>query len=147
MATLKTHATAAGVDAFLAAVTNETRRDDTRVVVDMMSRITGRPPVMWGDSMIGFDRYHYRYDSGHEGEYFITGVAPRKTALTVYIMPGFGTYGALMDRLGKYKTGKSCLYINKLADIDLGVLEDLIGSSVVEMRARYPDKVDDGKKS
>lgn len=140
MAANKTQANDASVEAFLAAVTNETRRSDTRVIVDMMAHITGCPPVMWGASIIGFDRYHYRYDSGREGEHLITGVAPRKTALTVYIMPGFGAYGALMDRLGKYKTGKSCLYVNTLADIDLAVLEELIGSSVAEMRARYPDK-------
>ena len=138
MAANKTQATSASVETFLTAVTNETRRNDTRVVVDMMSRITGCPPVMWGDSIIGFDRYHY--DSGREGEHLITGVAPRKAALTVYIMPGFSAYGALMDKLGTYKTGKSCLYINSLAEIDLAVLEELIGSSVAEMRTRYPDQ-------
>ena len=134
----KTKQTDASVDAHLLTVENEKRRADTIVVKDMMTRITGLKPAMWGDSLIGFGTYHYKYKSGREGDWPITAVAARKQVLTVYIMPGFGNYGDLMDRLGKYKTSVSCLYIKKLEDVDLAVLEDLIARSVADMRKRYP---------
>ena len=138
MATLKTQANDADVGAFLDAVEHETRRSDARVLLDMMTRVTGCEPVMWGPSIVGFDQYQYRYDSGREGDFFITGFSPRKSAMTVYIMPGFSEYADLMTKLGKHKTGRSCLYINKLADVDLGVLEELVRQSVDTMRAKYP---------
>ena len=137
MVELKTRETDAGVDAFLDGVANDKRRQDARVVLDMMARITGWPPKMWGDSIVGFGSYRYRYASGHGGVSFITGFSPRKQALTVYIMQGFSRYDALMSRLGKYKIGKSCLYVNKLEDIDLAVLEELIRLSVAFMQEKY----------
>ena len=88
---------------------------------------------MWGPSIVGFGEYHYKYESGRKGDFLITGFSPRKKALTVYILPGFQRYDALMGKLGKFKTGKSCLYINKLDDVDLSVLEELVGSSVEYM--------------
>ena len=137
MATLKTQPTDASVDDFLGSVAHERRRRDSLVVLDMMRRITKLEPVMWGASIVGFGSYHYKYDSGREGDYLITGFSPRKQALTVYIMPGFGAYDGLMRKLGKYKTGRSCLYINTLEDIDLAVLEELIRLSFDHMQRKY----------
>ena len=133
----KTRPTSAGVDAFLDAVDNDRRRQDARTVKGLMERITGWEPKMWGPSIVGFGEYHYRYDSGREGDFLITGFSPRKKALTIYIMPGFTRYDALMGRLGKFTTGRSCLYINKLDDVDLSVLEELIASSVDHMVEKY----------
>lgn len=135
----KTKQTEASVADHLAAVANERRRNDATTVMEMMTRITGLEPKMWGTSMIGFGTYHYKYKTGREGDWPITAVAARKQALSVYIMPGFGDYQDLMDKLGKYKTGVSCLYINKLADIDPAVLVALITRSVADMRKRYSD--------
>ncbi|MCY4477909.1 MAG: DUF1801 domain-containing protein [Gammaproteobacteria bacterium] len=133
----KTAPNDASVDAFLESVDNERRREDARTVTAMMKRITGWEPTMWGPSIVGFGEYHYRYDSGREGDFLITGFSPRKNALTIYIMPGFTRHDALMKKLGKHKTGRSCLYINKLDDVDLSVLEELIGSSVNYMVEKY----------
>ncbi len=127
----------ASVDSFLDAVENERRRSDARTVKAMMERITGWEPKMWGPSIVGFGEYHYRYDSGREGDFLITGFSPRKKALTIYIMPGFTHYDALMGKLGKFKTGRSCLYINRLDDVDLSILEELIASSVNHMVEKY----------
>ncbi len=138
MAEMKTQPTEASVAAFLDGVESERRRQDAETLLDLMGRITGEAPVMWGPSIVGFGRYHYRYESGREGDFFLTGFSPRKSATTVYIMPGFSAYDDLMGRLGKHKIGRSCLYINKLADIDLEVLERLVAASVVWMRQRYP---------
>ena len=137
MADMKTTRNDASVDAFLAGVDNEKRRDDCRTVIAIMQRVTDEDPVMWGPSIVGFGSYHYKYDSGREGDFFLTGVAPRKQALTVYIMPGFNSYDGLMTKLGKHKTGRSCLYIKKLEDVDLTVLEELITKSVTWMRDKY----------
>ena len=134
MTELKTRMTDASADAFLDSVENERRRADTRTVMAIMERVTGETPKMWGDSLIGFGHYHYRYASGREADWFVTGVSPRKQALTVYIMSGFDAYPDLMARLGKYRTGKSCLYINRLDDVDLATLEALIRLSVAAMR-------------
>ena len=133
---LKTKVSDASVDEYLETVTDEKRRTDTQAVKDMMQRVTGHEPKLWGTSIIGFDRYHYKTVSRREGEWPITGVAARKQALTVYIMPGFGHYGDLLDKLGKYKTGSSCLYIKRLEDIDEKVLEKLITESIKTMRKR-----------
>lgn len=139
---LKTKQTEDSVQTHLAAVANEKRRADAETVMAMMARITGLDAKLWGESLIGFGSYHYKYKSGQEGDWPITAVAARKQALSVYIMPGFKSYGDLMEKLGTYKTGVSCLYIKKLEDIDLTVLEKLIGRSVADMRRMYPD--DDG---
>lgn len=129
MAELKTQKHSGDVDAFLEGVEPVKRRDDSRVVLHMMKRATGEEPSMWGPSIVGFGSYNYKYESGREGEWFRIGFSPRKNALTLYIMPGFPTYNDLMGKLGKYKTGKSCLYINKLEDVDHEVLEELMRHS------------------
>lgn len=103
----------------------------------MMRRATGKRAKMWGSSIVGYGAYHYKYASGREGDWAITGFSPRKQNLVVYIMPGFDKFPALMKKLGKYKTGKSCLYLNKLDDVDQNVLEKLIAESVKVMRKRY----------
>lgn len=137
----KTVETDGDVDAFLDGVEDETRRRDCRQVLAMMKRVTGKEPKMWGDSIVGFDRYHYKYDSGREGDFFITGFSPRKAALTIYIMPGYGMVEKKdMKALGKVRTGKSCLYVNRLADIDVDLLETIVAKSVAWMRAKYPQR-------
>lgn len=138
MAEPKTRPGTQSVTAFLNAVTDDQKRKDSKVVAAMMRKATGCRAVLWGGSIVGFDRYHYRYDSGREGEWPLVGFAPRKQALTIYIMPGFSDYTALLAKLGKHKTSKSCLSIKQLADVDPGVLEALIEASVVEMRKRHP---------
>jgi hypothetical protein len=132
----KTKQTDASVEAFLTAVVNEKRRDDCRAVMEIMTEITGEEPKMWGSSLIGFGSYHYKYASGQEGDWPITAVSPRKQSLTLYIMSGFDRHEELMGKLGKYKTGKSCLYVNKLEDVDLPTLRTLIAESVEHMRNR-----------
>ncbi len=137
MSTLKTQKNTASVDEFLNSVEDAEKQADCRKLVELMQRATGEPPAMWGKAMVGFGSYHYRYESGREGDWFLVGFSPRKRELSVYIMPGFSQYDDLMDRLGKHKTGKSCLYIKRLADIDLDVLEQLIQASVKHMREKY----------
>ena len=129
MAELKTKKTNADVDAFLDTITDQKRREDCRAVVDLMADVTGEPPTMWGSAIFGFGSYHYRYASGREGDWMATGVSPRKQNLTVYIMSGFPRHDALMRKLGRYTTGKSCLYIKKLEDVDTGVLGELVRES------------------
>ena len=114
----KTKPTRASVKKFLESVEYERRRSDCAAVVEIMQKITGEKPVMWGPSLIGFGSHHYTYASGREGDWPITAVSPRKQNLVLYIMPGYANYGALLDKLGKHKLGRSCLYLNKLADID-----------------------------
>ena len=133
----KTTKNKASVAGFLASIDNPKRSADARTVIKLMQSITHKRPTMWGTSIVGFGTYHYKYASGREGDSFMTGVSPRKQALTVYIMPGFDDYKDLLSRLGKHKTAKSCLYINKLEDVDLSVLEQLIAKSVREMEKRY----------
>jgi hypothetical protein len=130
MAELKTQPHDGSVGAFLESVESQRRREDAFTVLDLMKRVTGEEPVMWGPSIIGFGSYHYKYESGREGDWFVAGFSPRKQSLTLYIMGGFSKHGELMSRLGKHKTGKGCLYINKLDDVDMEVLEELVRSSV-----------------
>ena len=137
MAELKTKKTDVSVWEFLDAVEHSTRRADSLVILEMMREITGQEPVMWGSSIVGFDTYHYRYASGQEGEWPVVGFSPRKRSLTLYIMSGFDQYETLLSRLGKYKTGKSCLYINKLADVDQETLRELVRQSVEYVRATH----------
>lgn len=137
MAELKTKQNDASVDAFIASIEHEKRQKDTEAVCQLMSEITGWPARMWGKSIIGFGAYEYKYDSGHSGRWAMVGLSPRKTSLTIYIMPGFEPFPELMEKLGKYKTGKSCLYVNKLEDIDVEVLKDLVVQSVDVMKDRY----------
>ncbi|MFN0124881.1 MAG: DUF1801 domain-containing protein [Blastocatellia bacterium] len=138
MAELKTKETDASVDAYLDAIENEQRRTDCRAIRDLMQRVTKYEARMWGPSIVGFGSYHYKYDSGHEGDACLAGFSSRRGDITIYIVSGFEGYDALLAQLGKYKTGKVCLYIKRLADIDTRVLEKLIKGSVVEMKRRYP---------
>ena len=138
MTALKTRPTNASVDDFLNGVENDSRRNDARCVLAIMQRATHELPRMWGDRIVGFGSYHYRYASGHEGDWPLTGFSPGKRNLTLYIMPGFDDYQSLLARLGKHRIGKSCLYANKLRDLDISVLEELVRQSVADMRRRYP---------
>lgn len=137
MAELKTKENDGDVSAFIEAVTPVRRRDEARQLHDMMARVTGCDARMWGASIVGYGRYHYENVSGREGDWFLTGFSPRKQALSIYIMPGFSAYGDLMGRLGKHRTGKSCLYLTRLENADPAVLEELIRASVAEMRDKY----------
>ncbi|MYA18543.1 MAG: DUF1801 domain-containing protein [Gammaproteobacteria bacterium] len=133
----KTRPTTASVDAFIDAVDDERRRADCRVVAGLMAQITGAEGVMWGSSIVGFGTYHYRYASGREGDFFEAGFSPRKRALTIYVMAGFSEYDDLLARLGKHTTGKSCLFVKRLADVDLDVLREILTRSVAFIRAKY----------
>lgn len=138
MAENKTQLTRASVETFLKGLKDKARAADSRVVLEMMRKVTGEDPKMWGPSIVGFGAYHYRYDSGREGDFLRIGFSPRAQALTLYIMGGFPRYEALMAKLGKYSTGTSCLYIKRLSDVDLKVLEELIRASWKDMAKRYP---------
>ncbi|MFN2118805.1 MAG: DUF1801 domain-containing protein [Anaerolineales bacterium] len=129
MAELKTRPNKRSVEAFLRAVKDEKRRGDAFSLLGLMREVTGAAPEMWGDSIVGFGRYHYRYESGREGEWFLTGFSPRRQNLTIYIMPGFERYRDLLKKLGKHRTGKSCLYLNSLSEVDLPTLKKLIRQS------------------
>ncbi|MBY9068377.1 DUF1801 domain-containing protein [Hyphomonas sp. WL0036] len=113
------------------------RKADAQVALKWMSKVTGLKPKMWGPSIIGFGRYAYTYDSGHSGEAMLTGFSPRKANFVFYIMPGYEDQAAQLARLGKHKLGKSCLYINKLSDIDMSVLEEIVQDGVAYMRKNY----------
>lgn len=137
MADLKTKSTNAGVSAYLNSVDDMDRRRDAREVLALMKEITGKRPKMWGTSIVGFGSYHYEYKSGRSGDWPVTGFSPRKQNLAIYIMPGFSRYSLLMNKLGKYKTGKSCLYLKRLEDVDRKVLRQLIAHSVADMKKSY----------
>jgi len=137
VADVKTKQTAASAAAFLANIADDSRRKDCRVLARMMSRITGEKPKMWGASIVDFGSYHYRYASGREGDWPLVGFAPRKQDLTLYIMAGFTRFEALLGKLGKFKTGKACLYVKRLSDVDLTVLEKLIEASVTVKRRKH----------
>lgn len=136
MAENKTRPTDQQVADFLDAVPDERKRRDAYTLVELMRAVTGCEPQLWGPSIVGFDQYHYRYESGREGDMPIVGFSPRKQALTLYIMGGFENYAALMSRLGKHSTGKSCLYVKTLEDVDLAVLRALVEQSVAYMRTK-----------
>ncbi|VXC67891.1 conserved hypothetical protein [Oceanicaulis sp. 350] len=138
MAQNKTQPTPVDVDTFLSAVEPERRREDGQALNALFQRVTGWSPRMWGPSMIGFGAYHYRYDSGREGDFLATGFSPRKTNLSIYIMPGYADYSDILSRLGKHKTGKSCLYVSKLADVDLDVLSELIQAGLEDLGRKWP---------
>lgn len=137
MAELKTKLNKASVEKFLNSVKDGQKRQDSFKILEMMKKITKEEPKMWGPSIVGFGKYHYKYASGHEGDMCIAGFSPRKEALTIYILPGFEKYDSLMKKLGKFTTGKSCLYIKRLEDVDTKVLEKLILSSVNYMKEKY----------
>jgi hypothetical protein len=133
---LKTKPTSTSPASFIDKVESERKRQDSHELVAMMQTITGKPPQMWGTSIIGFGKYYYKYESGRDGEMLMTGFSPRKQSLVLYLGPGLDDK-KLTSKLGKHKVGKGCLYINKLDDIDRNVLQELVTKSVAEMRNRY----------
>lgn len=138
MAELKTKRNDGDVMTFINSVEHPKRREDALAILKLMKSVTRAEPKMWGQSIVGFGSYHYKYKSGREGDWFLTGFSPRKQSMSLYIMAGFDRYDELMQKLGKFKTGKSCLYINKLEDVDLAVLRELVTESVRHMKEAYP---------
>jgi hypothetical protein len=134
----KTDQTHASVDEFIASIAHPTRRQDAAVLVDLFSKVTGFAPKMWGNSIVGFGQYHYRYATGREGDFLVTGFSPRKSNLSIYIMPGYGDFFDNLQNLGKHKLGKSCLYVNQLADINLDVLAQLITAGLEGLDQMWP---------
>lgn len=138
MSSLKTTVNDASVEDFINAVPEDEKKSDSFTLLKLFSKITGEKPKMWGSSIIGFGKYHYKSErSKQEGDWPLTGFSPRKQNLTLYFMPGFGDYQDLLKKLGKHKTSVGCLYINKLADVDLDVLETLIKKSFTAMKEKY----------
>ncbi len=138
MAELKTKPTNQSVEVFLDSILDEQKRQDCLEILALMKRVTGAEPVMWGESIVGLGLYHYKYASGREGDWPLTGFSPRKQNLTIYITSGFDQFGELLKRLGKHKTSVSCLYIKRLADVDREVLEELVKLSVEHMTRTNP---------
>ena len=130
MAELKTKPTKVSVGKFLESVPDASRRQDCKALIQLMKKATKSQPKMWGPSIVGFGDYHYKYETGREADWFRAGFSPRKNALTLYIMSGFPKHADLMSKLGKHKTGKGCLYIKQLSDVDTKVLEQLIERAV-----------------
>jgi Domain of unknown function (DU1801) len=137
MAEIKTKQTEVNPAAFIDKVENEQRRKDGHELASLMKQVTGKPAKMWGPSIVGFDQYHYKYASGHQGDMPITGFSPRKQSLVLYLGPGLEDK-TLLSKLGKHKVGKGCLYINKLDDVDRDLLRELVIKSVEKMRKLYP---------
>ncbi len=130
MTELKTKQNEQSVTEFLGGIADEKRKQDCFAILELMKKASKHEPKMWGENIVGFGNYKYKYESGREGEWFVTGFSPRKQNLTLYIMSGFSRYEEFLAKLGKHKTGKSCLYINKLEDVNLQVLEEMIENSV-----------------
>lgn len=143
MAETKTRPTGESVGAFLASVEDAQKRQDSHRLVELMSKVTGEAPKLWGPSIVGFGSYHYKYASGREGDSSLTGFSPRKTEFSIYLMGGYSdeeteARDALLAKLGKHRMGKGCLYVKRLDDIDMGVLEKLVKMSVGELKRLYP---------
>ncbi len=134
----KTKPTQISVSTYLAGIEDEARRKDCKTLAALMKRVTGFTPKMWGASIVGFGSYHYKYESGHEGDSCLAGFSSRKTDISIYVVSGFEGRDDLLAKLGKYKTAKVCLYVKRLADIDAAILEKLVKDSVAEMKKRYP---------
>lgn len=126
MAELKTKENDGDVEAFIDGIGDEQRRADCRTLLQLVSQVTGQEPKMWGAAIVGFGHYHYSYASGRSGDWFRVGFSPRKQNLTLYLMDGFDEYASLLAKLGKHSTGKSCLYVKRLSDVDLDVLKQLV---------------------
>jgi hypothetical protein len=137
MAEIKTKVSHASVRDFINTIEPEAKRQDAFTLLTLFEKITGEKAKLWGSSIIGFGQYHYTYDSGQEGDACLTGFSPRKANLTIYIMPGFKQYQDLLEKLGKHKTSVSCLYINKLSDIDIDVLSQLVKKGYIDMKEQY----------
>ena len=140
MAEPKTKQTTASVEDFINAVKDENMREDCWAVVKLMKDLTKAEPKMWGPSIVGFGLYTYKYASGRGGDWPLTGFSPRKQYLTLYVMPGFDEYDELMDKLGKFTCGKSCIYVKRLSDLHLPTLKKLITASIKHLRKTYPLK-------
>ncbi len=134
----KTQATNADVMAFLNAVEPERRRLDGLRLNGIFRDVTGFEPVMWGTSIVGYGSYHYVYRSGREGDFLATGFSPRKSSLSIYVMPGYSDFADILNRLGKHRTGRSCLYVNRLSDVDENALRDMIAAGLQDLEARWP---------
>ncbi len=137
MAENKTQLTDVSPADFVETVQHPTRRADAKTLLELMTRVTGCKPRMWGPSIVGFGQYHYKYETGREGDSLMTGFSPRKARMVVYVMPGYDDMSEQLAKLGKHKLGKSCLYINKLADVDLEVLEQIVADGVASVRRQY----------
>lgn len=137
MAELKTQKTTASVPKFIAALEDPQTRKDCKALVKLMSEAAGAKPALWGPGIVGFGTYHYRYASGQEGDWMLLGFSPRKQSLTLYVMAGFASAEPLLKKLGTFKTGKACLYVKRLEDLDLKVLEKLLKASVKRTRSQY----------
>lgn len=135
----KTQPTTVSIKDFLSGIQDESKKKDAQQLVQLMSEITGKPPVMWGPSIIGFDQCHYNYESGREGDTGAIGFSPRKTNLTIYLVDGVSKYTTLLSKLGPHKTGKVCVYIKRLSDIDMKILEELIRESYKYIMSRKTD--------
>ena len=138
MSELKTKPTKVSAKSHIAAIANEEQRNDAQTLVALMRRVTKQEPVMWGPSIVGFGSYHYKYASGHEGDSALAGFAVRGSELVVYLAPGFQGRDVLLAKLGKHRTGKVCVYMRRLANVDLKVLETLVARSVADTKRRYP---------
>jgi hypothetical protein len=139
MAEIKTKVNDSDVEAFINKVPDETKRQDSFKLLEIFKNVTGLEPKMWGSSMIGYDQYHYKSErSRQEGDWPMVAFSPRKQNLTIYCMPGFANVQDLLTKLGKHKTSVGCLYINKLADVDTGVLEQIVSRTYKEMQSQYP---------
>ena len=139
MAELKTKATEITVESFLDKKADPKVRADCDTIISIMERLTGEKPKMWGPSIVGFGKYHYKYDSGREGEICITGFSPRKPNIVLYLMANFEDKADLLEKLGKHKASKGCLYIKKLADVNIDILESMIKQSIDFIKKKYPD--------
>lgn len=138
MSTIKTLVNDGSVEDFINTAASGTKRDDSFVLLDMFTKVTGEKAKMWGTSIIGFGQYHYKSErSSQEGDWPLVGFSPRKQNLTLYIMPGFDDYSDMLSKLGKHKTSVGCLYINKLADVDIAVLENLVKKSYADMKKKH----------
>ena len=122
---------------FIASIEHDTRREDALTLLELMGRLSGFEAKMWGPTMVGFGRYHYKYDTGREGDWFLVGFSPRKANQVIYLMPGYENFDDELARLGKHKIGKSCLYINKLADVDLAVVEEMVRYTIDLLHENY----------
>lgn len=135
----KTVATEASVESYLSAIEPAQKQEDCRAICALMERLSGHPPKMWGPSIVGFGQYHYKYESGREGDFLRIGFAARAQNISIYLLPGYEDLSDELSRLGKHKKGKSCLYINKLSDIDMNVLEEMIVKDLAIMQEKYPE--------
>ena len=133
----KTKPTTVDPAAYIASIEHDTRREDALTLLELMGRLSGFEAKMWGPTMVGFGRYHYKYDTGREGDWFMVGFSPRKTNQVIYLMPGYENFDDELARLGKHKIGKSCLYINKLADVDLAVVEEMVRYTIDLLHENY----------